>query len=479
MRVDEYVRHDATSLAGLVKRGEVSSDALVECAATAAAALNPQLNAIVSPIDVGATPTAGGLLHGVPILTKSGHGRRGGPAGAGSRLLSPLHVREDDIFCGRLRAAGVAFVGATTAPEFGLYAVTESLLHGPTRNPWDLTRTPGGSSGGSAAAVAAGIVPVATGGDGGGSIRTPAHCTGVFGFKPSRGRTPFEGNYLFNISVNHVLTRSVRDSAAFLDVTQGAYPGARYRIPPPAGPFAAAAATEPGPMRVGFATALPGFARADPECSAAVHGAASVLESIGHDVTESSPSVNWAEFFDAFMCAWTHSLPWAIERAERLAGVRADAETLEPMTLRYMEHGESMTTRDLLEADQVFRRVTRAVDDFFGSFDIWLTPTAVSEAPEVGAFDPAGTEESAHEYSMRVLREYSAFTPLLNVTGHPAASVPIARSSRGLPVGVQIVGPACDDARVLAVSGQLENAMPWRDRIPPIWAGIRPEGGGR
>ena len=479
MRVDEYVRHDATSLAELVKRGDVRSDTLVDCAATAAEMLNPQLNAIVGPVEAGATSVAGGPLHGVPVLSKSGHGRKGGPAGAGSRLLAGLSVREDDVFCARLRAAGVAFVGATTAPEFGLYAGTASLLQGPTRTPWDLTRTAGGASGGAAAAVAAGIVPVATGGDGGGSIRTPAHCTGLFGFKPSRGRTPFEGNYLFNVSVNHVLTRSVRDSAAFLDATHGDYPGARYRVPAPARPFAAAVASGTGRLRIGFTTALPGFASADPECSAAVHATASLLESLGHDVAESSPLIDMAEFFDAFLNAWTHSLPWAIEGAERLTGLAADGDTLEPMTLRYRQHGESVTVRDLLEADQVFRRATRAVDEFFASFDVWLTPTAVCPAPAIGTFDPAGTAESALDYSMRVLRDYSAFTPLLNVTGHPAASVPVAHGISGLPVGVQIVGPACDDARVLALSAQLEDAMPWRGRIPPVWAGARPQEAGR
>jgi len=478
MRLDEYVRYDATGLAALTRDGEVTPAELAACAVAAAEAVNPRLNALTGPLDPTASWVPGGAFSGVPILSKSGHGRAEGPLGAGSRLLADLSAPADDEFVARIRAAGVAFLGATTAPELGLYAVTESRLHGATRNPWDPARSPGGSSGGSSAAVAAGIVPVATGGDGGGSIRTPAHCTGLFGLKPSRARTPFEGNHLFNVSVNHVLTRTVRDSAAFLDATQGAYPGARYLLPPPSRPFAAEVGADTGRLRVGFTTSLPGFARADPTCADAVHRTAGLLAALGHDVYEASPALSWTGFFDAFLCAWTHALPWSIDRMERLSGRTAGPSQLEAMTERYRRHGATVTVAALLDADQVFRAASRAVDEYFASFDIWLTPSAVTQAPLIGAFDPSGTEESAIDYSLRVLRDYSAFTPLVNVTGHPAASVPVVHAGDGLPVGVQVVGRAAGDAGLLRLSGQLEDASPWAHRIPPIWAGSTSTGSG-
>ncbi|MDR2322831.1 MAG: amidase [Microbacterium sp.] len=477
MRLDEYARHDATDLAALVRSGEVDPAELAACAAAAAEAVDPTLNALVGPIDENAPWTSDAPFSGVPVLSKSGHGRAGGPLGAGTRLLAGRTVPVDDVFSARIRASGVAFVGATTAPEFGLYAVTESRLHGATRNPWDPSRSPGGSSGGASAAVAAGIVPVATSGDGGGSIRTPAHCTGVFGLKPSRGRTPFEANHFFNLSVNHVTTRTVRDSAAFLDVTQGAHPGARSLIPPPSRPFSAEVDREPGRLRIGFATELAGFATAGPDSADAVGRTAALLADLGHDVAEASPGVGWAGFFDAFLRAWTHALPWSVGRLERLLGRPAEPEELEVMTWRYRRHGETVTVADLLDADQAFRAASRAVDDYFDAFDLWLTPTAVTPAPRIGDFDPSDTDETAAEYSYRVLRDYSAFTPLLNVTGHPAASVPARHGAGGLPIGVQLVGRAAGEAELLRVCAQLETANPWQQRTPPIWAGSAAGGG--
>lgn len=477
MRVDEYARRDATELAALVRAGEVLPAELAACAATAAEAVDPALNALVGPLDPDAPCTPAAPFSGVPVLSKSGHGMRGGPLGAGSRLLQGLTVPEDDVFSARIRATGVAVVGATAAPEFGLYAVTESRLHGATRNPWDLARTPGGSSGGASAAVAAGIVPVATSGDGGGSIRTPAHCTGTFGLKPSRGRTPFEANHFFNLSVNHVTTRTVRDSAAFLDATSGAYAGARYLIAPPARPFADEVGADPGRLRIGVATALDGFTGADAACTDAVHRTAALLAGLGHEVSEAAPSLSWTAFFDAFLRAWTHSLPWSIARIERATGRVAGPENLEAMTERYRRLGETVTVADLLDVDQVFRAAGRAVDEYFDAFDVWVTPVAVTQAPRVGVFDPSGTDESATEYSLRVLRDYSAFTPLLNVTGHPAASVPVVHGADGIPVGVQLVGGAAGEAGLLRLCAQLEEASPWRDRTPPVWAGAAADGG--
>lgn len=477
MRLDEYTSYDAIGLSELLRAHEVTATEVAECAAAAARTLNPKLNALVGEIDPSVRGVPGREFSGVPILGKSGHGRAGGPLGAGSRLLAGEVATQDDYFSARIRNTGVAFLGATTAPEFGLYAVTESSLHGPSRNPWDTTRSPGGSSGGASAAVAAGIVPIATSGDGGGSIRTPAHCTGLFGMKPSRGRTPFEGNHFFHLSINHVSTRTVRDSAAFLDASEGHYPGARYLVPAPTRAFREEVGAATGRLRIGYTTQLHEFASADAECADAVTRTAALLAELGHEVIEASPSMQWQQFFDAFMGAWTHSLPWSIARIEQSLGVTADAQTLETMTERYRELGESVTVAQLLDVDQVFRAASRAVDEYFASFDVWLTPTAVSQAPMIGRFDPAASSESAVDYSFRVLREYSAFTPLLNVTGHPAASVPVMHGKNGLPVGVQLVCRAAGDAELIRLSAQLEAAQPWLQRRPPLWAGSLNAGG--
>jgi amidase len=452
----------------LVGRGEVSAAELQQCAMQAIAQLNPQLNFMSGPAAVG---THGrGPFAGLPFLFKESHGCAGQPLAQGSRLTAGLKAAGDSEFVARLKRAGVAVLGATTAPEFGLYCTTESLLHGPTRNPWNLDHSVGGSSGGSSAAVAAGVVPVASSSDSGGSIRGPAHCTGTFGLKPSRARTPIDGRNdggLFPFIHFHVTTRTVRDSAAFLDILQGATLGSRYSVARPARPFAQEVGAAPGRLRVGILRSAPLRTPLHPDCQAAVDAAGKLCADLGHAVEEVSPKLDWTSLMEVFLPAMLAVLPHSVATLESLTGRKAGPDTLEPMTLRVLEYARTLTVADLFKIDAVLQVARQAVDRFFQDFDAWITPAGVSPAPSIGEFDPAASNEGIIEYGYRTLADYAAFTPLLNVTGHPAASVPLHHGARsGLPVGVQIVTRHGDEATLLRVASQWEAAKPWRHRHP-------------
>lgn len=469
MKLSEYAAYDATGLMELLSRGEVSAAELQQCAMQAIAQINPALNFMSGPASVGAH--GDGPFAGLPFLFKESHGCAGQPMMQGSRLTAGLMAPADSEFVARLKRAGVAPLGATTAPEFGLYCTTESSLHGATRNPWNLGHSVGGSSGGSSAAVAAGVVPVASSSDSGGSIRGPAHCTGTFGLKPSRARVPIDGRNdggLFPFIHFHVTTRSVRDSAAFLDVLEGPTLGSRYSVARPARPFAREIGADPGRLRIGILRASPLHTPLHADCQAAIDVAGKLCTSLGHTVEEASPELDWTTLMAAFLPAMMAALPQGIASLEAAIGRKAGPGTLEPMTLRVLDYARALSVADLFKADAVFQVARQAVDRFFQDFDAWITPAGVSPAPRIGAFDPAATDEAAIEYADRTLTDYAAFTPLLNITGHPAASVPLHHgASSGLPAGVQIVTRHGDEATLLRLASQWETAMPWRNRHPP------------
>ena len=429
--------------------------------------LNPTLNFMSGPAAKGAHGP--GPFAGLPFLFKESHGCTGQPLMQGSRLTAGLASPSDSEFVRRLKRAGVAPLGATTAPEFGIYCTTESALHGPTRNPWNLNHSAGGSSGGSSAAVAAGVVPVASSSDGGGSIRGPAHCTGTFGLKPSRGRTPNGGKGdggLFPFGHFHVTTRSVRDSAAFLDLLEGPILGSRYSVPRPSRPFLDEVGAPPGKLRIGILRESPLASLVHPDCQAGLDSAARLCVELGHAVEEASPKLSWPALLDQFLPAWVAILPQGIASIEALTGRKAGPDTLEPMTLRALEYAKALTATDLFKADAVFQLARQALDQYFLEFDAWLMPTGVTPAPMLGAFDPSATDEDVLTYGMRTLAEYSVFTPLLNITGHPVASVPLFQGESGLPVGVQIVTRMGDEATLLRLASQWESAQPWALRTP-------------
>lgn len=469
MKLHEYAAYDALGLMSLIKRGDVTSGELQDCALKAIEELNPALNFMAST-PAKAAFSSDGPFSGLPFLIKEGHGCVGHPAMTATRICAGINSPTDSIYVQRLKKAGVAAIGATTASEFGIYPVSESSIHGLSRNPWNLDHSPGGSSGGSSAAVAAGVVPVASSSDGGGSIRLPAHCTGTFGLKPTIGRVASAGTGdggLFPFSHFHVTSRSVRDSAAFLDALEGPVLGSRHRTPRPERPFIQEVGADPGKLRIAVTRQIPVASAVHADCLSAVDDAAKLCESLGHHVEEAAPKIDWGSFMAGFTNAWITLLPFGISHIELLTGRKAGSDTLEPMTLKLLERARQQTPTDLIVADLAFQAARRAVDEFFTQYDAWITPGAVSPAPRVGDFNPATAVGTFDEYGKRSISDFAAFHPLLNATGHPAASVPLFHGAiSGLPIGVQVVTGMCDEATLLRLAAQWESARPWKRRVP-------------
>jgi amidase len=494
---DEYERHDAMGLAALVAAGEVTPGELLEEALARIAARNPALNAVVVPLQeharaAAAAPLPEGPFRGVPFLVKDLLATIAGvPTGSGNRLLARLPWPHDSELVRRFRSAGLVLAGKTNTPEFGLTPFTEPELFGPTRNPWDPARSPGGSSGGSAAAVAARIVPMASGGDGGGSIRIPAACCGLFGLKPSRGLTPTGpdlGEVWRGFACEHVLTRSVRDSAAMLDATAGADPGAPYAAPHSARPYLHEVSTPPGRLRIAF-TARPLFgapgAPVHPDCREGLADAVALLSELGHEVVEAAPGIDGEACSVAFVTILAAETRAAIELAAQLAGRKPSAADFEAATYSLGLLGRAMPASQYASSSNTLASATRAVGGFFEQFDVLLTPTLARPPIMIGELQPRGAERAL----MRVINaagagwllralgvvgpiaaktfEYMPFTPLFNVTGQPAMSVPLHWNAQGLPIGMQFVGRLGDEATLLRLAGQLERARPWFDRAPP------------
>lgn len=469
----EYASFDALGLMELQRRGEVSKGELAECAREAIGRLNPELNFLVAADD-GLTDGLEAPFSGLPFLIKEGVGARGQPLVLGSRLTAGLTAEDDCELVTRLRRSGVAILGSTSAPEFGNSPTTESVLHGATRNPWNTEHMPGGSSGGASVAVAAGVVPVAQSSDGGGSIRTPAHCCGIFGLKPSRGRTPvgpksFGG--IFGFGVSHVSTRSVRDSAAFLDCLEGGEFGALYRVPPPQSSFLAALQDAPRQMRIAFSTSSPSGVATSAECAGATLATAKACAELGHHVEEAAPAYDWELFRSAMVDIWSAPFPFAISSIEQIIDRKAGPENIEGANLAMLKHGDELSVEQLIRSMTSLHNIAAAVEGFFANWDIFLSPVALTSAPRLGVIDSANFSGSALEWFDTTLGKFAAFAPIFNVTGQPAASIPIGMSPDGLPIGVQAAGRLGDEQAIFTLASQLEQVMPWRDRQPRLHAG--------
>ena len=512
MTPPEYERHDALGLAALVRAGEVSADGLLDAAAACIAAGNGALNAVIvdaaaqARAELAARRAAGrerdGVFAGVPVLVKDLLTSVAGlTTWQGSRLLKPLPpAREDCNFVRRLRATGALIVGKTNTPEFGLMPFTEPELCGPTRNPWDLARTPGGSSGGSAAAVAAGFVPLATGSDGGGSLRIPASCCGLFGLKPTRGRVPSgpgQGAVLSGFAIEHGLTRSVRDSAALLDAVAGEDAGAPFAAPAQARPFLDEVATEPGRLRIGVDTTPWLGGHLDADGREAVERSVALLRSLGHQVEEVKLPVEREPFALAFLtvlAAHVRSQIGDINRQLRRRPRRGDHElTTQALSLL----GRSFSADEFLDAERVLQLTGRRIGALFESIDVLLSPTLGHLPPPIGALQPTALERTQlrvlsainSPWLMRMLGvhrqmvdqafAFIPYTPVFNATGQPAMSVPLHWTASGLPVGVHFAGRFGDEATLFRLAGQLERAQPWFHRRPPplatVVAGTREE----
>ncbi|MDX2059865.1 MAG: amidase, partial [Gemmatimonadales bacterium] len=457
--------------------------------------LNPRLNAIIHRMDAKARARAdagagSGPFAGVPFLIKDLIQLvEGEPFRCGSRFLADYVADHDSELVSRFRRAGLILIGKTNTPEFGLTPYTEPMLFGPSRNPWNPDLTTGGSSGGSAAAVAAGIVPVAGGGDGGGSIRIPASCCGIFGLKPTRGRTPMGpdfGQLWLGAAIDHGLTRSVRDSAALLDAIQGGDAGAPYLAPPPARPYLEEVGREPGRLRVAFTTKPWLGSSVHPDCVAAVADAARLLESLGHDVVEASPEFDGAGFARAFMTMVCAECAADVHDAGAVVGRKPTRAGFEPATWAIHLLGQALRADELSTALRFQGLVGRQVGRFFERFDLLLTPTLATPPFPIGSLQPKPAERVALELLGRMgsgrlikvagLLEQMAgevfqaipYTPLFNATGQPAMSVPLHWNAAGVPIGIQLVGRFADECTLFRVAGQLERARPWFDRIPPL-----------
>lgn len=492
---DDYGNHDGMGLADLIRRREVSAAEVLEAAIARIEAVNPRLNAVIRPLfDPARQQVAGGIgdgpLAGVPFLIKDLLAQVDGvPTGNGNRLWATRAASGDSELVRRWRAAGLVIAGKTNTPEFGLTPYTEPDANGPTRNPWDLTRTPGGSSGGSAAAVASGMVPIASGGDGGGSIRIPASACGIFGMKPTRGRTPagpFIGEPWSGFAGEHVLTRSVRDSAAVLDATHGPDRGSPHPLPSYQGRFLDAVQRASGRLRIAVSREPMLGKAVAPEVVTAFDEAVKLLGDLGHDVIEAAPPVEREAFSMAFLTALAGELRADIEFTAKTFGVKIRPGDYDASSFGMGLLGQGFTASDLITAHRYLTLSARSILGFFGDVDVLMTPVLSTLPVKIGALQPSAIEKTlltvlGHVGGGRLLKklgiaeqlaaqtfEFIPWTPVFNVTGQPAMSVPTGWSTDGLPIGMHFVGRFADEDTLFSLAGQLEQARPWTDRRPPL-----------
>lgn len=458
--------HDTMALAELVARRDITSLELVDAVIARIEARNPVLNAVIAERFESARAEAtavevAGPVAGVPFLVKDLNCDVAGlPSTRGSRLFADVVATDDAELTRRYRAAGLLILGNTNTPEFGKNASTEPLLHGPTHNPWELDHSTGGSSGGSAAAVAAGIVPAAHANDGGGSIRIPASECGLFGLKPSRGRTPvapLPGAFAYPVGIGHAVTRTVRDSAALLDAVSGGLPGDPYPHPPApaAGSFLAALEVDPGRLRIGFSTESIAGRPIHPAAVEAIERTARTLESLGHEVVEGMPTWDPAMVPNVLSTVMGVATAKAVEDRFAELGRSLAPDDLEPFDAFLHQRSVATSALDLHTALQQLEIVSRDLAPFFLTHDLWLTSTLPVPVPRLGVLDTTDIE------AMFTAGRFSELTAVFNVSGQPAASVPAGFDADDLPVGVQLVAAHAREDLLLQVAAQLEAAAPW------------------
>jgi amidase len=463
---------EAGELASMVRSGEVSARELVEVSLERIEELNPSLNAFVQIDAEGALAAAEKIrpgdprpFAGVPTAIKNNRPVKGMRLTYGCSLMADYVCDYDHNITRRLKDAGFVIVGTTTLPEYGILPVSEAPLFGPTRNPWDLQRTPGGSSGGAAAAVASGMLPVAHGNDGGGSIRIPAACCGLVGLKPSRGRispAPELGDS--SLGIDGMLTRTVADTAALLDVLAGYEPGDATWAPPPAEPFAASAEREPGRLRIA-STLLPPTPDTvlDPLCARAVGDAAELLRSLGHEVEEVDPPWQDEGLRELFGAVFSTQIALSIAYSGMVAGRQPTADDMEPMSWAIFSMVQKLNAIEATAAAVQLQAFARRLVAFLAPYDALLTPALAERPLPLGTLDPAAPQP-LQTFTRSGL--FTPYTPVFNATGQPGISLPLFEGEDGLPLGVQLVGGAAGEAPLLALAAQLEAALPWAGRRP-------------
>ncbi|KAA3661551.1 MAG: amidase [Chloroflexi bacterium] len=492
--LDDYAGYDAIGLAELVKRGDVTPLELVEAAIACIEQHNPQINAVIHKMYEQARERAQGSLpdgpfKGVPFLLKDLLSAYAGePMRSGSRFHKDVVPTEHSMMTQRYLDAGLIVLGKTNTPEYGITAVTEPELFGTTNNPWDVSRTSGGSSGGSAAAVASRFVPMAHAGDGLGSIRIPASCCGLFGLKPTRHRNPRSGDYdaWQGLVCEHVLTRSVRDSAAMLDITAVTDPHFPDALVRGKRPFLQEVGRDPGKLRIAY-TAVPFMGDTmDDVCLKALDDTVALCRELGHELIEDAPAIDGTEYARATMTMLAGEIRADIDEAGRALGKRPTPDQFEKSTWALSLMGGKITAGDFVQAMRTMQRTAHQIHQFFVNYDVLLTPTLAQPPAISGTMLPSGVEAMALQVIGRlragsVLKllkmldtaaadsfRFTPSTPLFNATGQPAMSVPLWWTDEGLPIGMQFVGRFGDEATLFRLAGQLEGKRPWVGRLPSI-----------
>ena len=493
----EYDRYDALGLAELVRKKEISPQELCEEAISRIDKINPKINAVIYRMyDIAHRSLKGqlpqGPFTGVPFLIKDLLDAYAGvPLTMGSKAYRNYIPKQDSEMMKRYKATGVVILGKTNTPEFGLMGVTEPELHGPTRNPWSPNHTPGGSSGGSAAAVSSGMVPFASGGDGGGSIRIPSAYCGLFGLKPTRGRNPLGPEYgeIWQGAVaTHVITRSVRDSAAMLDAINGADVGAPYIIPKPERPYLEEVGLTPGQLRIAFTIKSPLGTEVHPECREAVEKAAKILEGLGHKVEEAEPAIDGIALAKSYFTMYFGEIAADIEELGKVLGRKPKPSDIENPTWALNLLGKTLSAGKFVLAMRQWNIFARQMGLFLQKYHLYLTPTTAFPPVRIGELKPKPAEEIAmkvvntlglgklmmlsgipDQLAIQNLAK-TPYTQLANITGLPAMSVPLHWTKDGLPCGVHFVARFGDEATLFRLAAQLEKAQPWFDKHPSVIA---------
>ncbi len=473
MRFAEYGRTDAVGLAELIRKKDITPLEAVDEAIARAEELNPKLNCIVFKAYERARDAAKagpkGPLAGVPMLLKDMRADcEGMVTRSGSRFTLDVPAEKDCTLVARYKEAGLIPLGKTNVPEFGLIPTTESILWGAAQNPWKHGMTTGGSSGGSAAAVIAGIVPVAHATDGGGSIRIPASCCGLVGLKVSRGRVtqgPDAADSLSGLSVDNMVSRSVRDTAAVLDMTCAHDYGDPYFAITPEGSYLEGIKTKPKRLRIAIALKSPDGSAFDPQVLAAIKNAAKILEDLGHIVEEATPEADFVTVRFAFMLLWGTNGAYAIETLSRSMNRVPSLDYLEPITFSLYERGKAVAGYYHIWAVQMLHRAARVVAKFHETYDVWMTPTMAQLPFAHGIID---RNDADVERAFNPVLHHVPFTSLQNATGQPAINLPLGMSAEGLPIGVQFVARSGDEMTLLKLAAEIEEAAPWANRRPEI-----------
>ncbi len=478
MNLAEYSSCDGCALADLVRKREVSPKELAHLFAEAVEKVNPRINAVIEVYfdrieQLDDHAISAGPFAGVPFLMKDiGAGESGRHQESGSRLMKG-HVADTDSFLTTLfKKAGLTLLGRTTTPEFALGISTESVLTGATRNPWNLEIMAGGSSGGSAASVAGGIVPIAHGSDNGGSIRIPASACGLVGLKPSRGRVtlgPDIGEIWPGMLQEFVLSRTVRDTALMLDAVSGPAPGDPFIITQPVRPFAQEVNAPAERLRIAWTTdSWQSGATVDSEVIRCVEKVVSECEKAGHELVEASPVFDYEEYLQATCKAWAFGLYVGMDMFGGALGRKVSEETVEPVMLSFYKYSKSLVAADMFITEFVLNKLRRTFGIFFEQYDMLLTPTLIKLPEPLGKYSKMRTDVDYVGY-MRLCDETKVFTSAANVTGQPAITLPLGHSQSGLPIGVQFIARFGEEGTLIRLASSLEQEMPWRDRIPPVY----------